>query len=261
MNKAIKKTLSATLAGIIIASGMVGVVDTPVSNESGITASAYNNKVKSGYISGFTVSTPGKNWAVLKWNTTGSVTGLKLYYGTKNNKSQMQSISLKSDQKVYTVKNLKPGKKYYFRLEYYSNSGGYVSSRNLNTSCYTMLDDCKNLKLSYTKKKSGKNIGTIQVRWGGPSNFAGLDTGYEVSCDYVIYGQSTVRHMKVGNIYAGANGKAASNQKINIQKPGNYFIKVRAFKSTSAKNGNLIYSKWTATKKITVLPDGMIVPF
>lgn len=133
---------------------------------------------------------------------------------------------------TYTTKakELKDGKKYYFRvIPYYKDDRGilrYSTNAGKSASTYTL----KKVKQKTIKKYSASKV---KIRWYDISG----QTGYQIS-------RSTSVSKK--SVYATAKSTSATSKIIKTKKGKTYYYRVRAYKKVG---DNYIYGPWSEYQK------------
>lgn len=169
------------------------------------------------------------NSVTLKWNKVTGATGYTIYQYNEKTKKWVTVKTLTATS--LTVKNLKAGTVYKFKIKAYKNDEGTISgaASGIFTTA-TKPATPKITKLTTTKGKATLN-------W---SNVSG-ESGYEVY--YSANKNSGFKQATTTN----ANVVKASKSKLTSGKT--YYFKVRAYKTV---DGTKIYSAWSAVKSVKI---------
>lgn len=180
------------------------------------------------------VKSSGNTTIKLSWNKSLGADGYKVYKwnASKNAYTAYTSIS-GNDKTSCTVKNLKAGKTYIFKVNAYGkNSAGktYLSNR-AKVKAVTKPYKVEYLKLSSSNK-------SITAKWD-KRDCSGYQIRYSTSSTFKTY----------KNIYAKKSSTVS--KKITKLKAGKkYYVKVRAYKK--ADGVSTAYGSWSTVKSITV---------
>lgn len=182
-------------------------------------------------VGGVTNKTQTTSSITVKWNNATGATGYELYKYDEAKKKYVKVATTKGAS--YTVKKLKAGKTYKFKVRAYKEVSGkkYYGSYSDVKSLTTKTSTPKISKLSTKSKKA-----TIQ--WNKISGA----TGYE------IY-MSTSKNGKYSKITTVKKGTTVKYTKTKLTKNKTYYFKVRAYKTINKKN---IYSSYSDAKAIKV---------
>lgn len=182
-------------------------------------------------VEGVKNSTQTTSSITVKWNKTAEATGYRIYMYDEAKKEYVKVGTTKKTS--YTVKKLKAGKTYKFKVRAYKEVDGkkYFGAYSSVTSLITKPSAPKITKLSTKSKKA-----TIQ--W---NKISGAE-GYEVY-------MSTSKNGKYSKIATIKKGSTVKYTKTKLTKNKKYYFKVRAYKTINKKT---IYSSYSSVKSIKI---------
>lgn len=147
----------------------------------------------------------------LSWYNQGVADGNEIYYKVKGGKYKLLTTINDGYKQEYTVKNLKPGIKYYFKVRSFVNS-----SKGKTYSDFVTVS--KNIKLSSPKAKA-KRVSSkkAKVTW---KKIKGAD-------GYIVYSGTKKGKLKQTKVIKG--NKKFTYLKKNCKKGKKYYFKVKAY--------------------------------
>lgn len=167
----------------------------------------------------------------LNWKKAEGATGYKVYkYNTKTKKYQKIATTKSTS---YTVKKLKAGTKYQFKVLAYRtvNKKEYTGKYSSVLATATKPSTPKISKLTTKSKK-------VTVNWKKVSGASGYDV-------YMAKSKKG-KYTKIGNVNKGSTVKYTKSK---LTKKKTYYFKIRTYKTV---NGKKIYSSYSSAKSIRV---------
>ena len=167
----------------------------------------------------------------MNWSKSPAVTGYELYkYNSSKKKWEKVTTTSKTS---YTVKKLKSGTSYKFRVRAYVsiNNKKYYSSYSSTLSTATKTKTPKISKITSKSKKA-------TISWKKVSGASG----------YQIY-MATSKKGKYSKVKTITSGKTVKYTKGSLKKKKTYYFKIRTYKTVSGKK---IYSSYSSVKSIKV---------
>jgi len=182
-------------------------------------------------VGGVTNKTQSTSSITVKWNKSTGATGYELYRYDEAKKKYVKIGTTKGTS--YTVKKLKAGKTYKFKVKAYKDISGkkYYGSDSSVKSLTTKTSTPKISKLSTKSKKA-------TVQWKKISGASG----------YEVY-MATSKKGKYSKIKTVTKGTTVKYTKSKLKKKKKYYFKVRAYKKI---NGKKIYSSYSSIKSIKI---------
>ena len=182
-------------------------------------------------VTGFKVKEQKTDSIKLSWSKVTGKTGYKIY--SYNYKKEKWEYVGKTDKTTYTIKKLKAGTTYKFRVRAYVTVskkdyfGSYTSS--LKTTTQTKKPSIS--KLTTKSKKS-------TIKWKKISGASG----------YQIY-MATSKKGKYSRIKTITKGSTTSYTKSKLKKNRKYYFKIRAYRTVDGKK---VYSSYSSVKSIKI---------
>ena len=183
-----------------------------------------------GKVTGLKANNQKKDSIKLNWKKQDGVTGYKLY--SYNYKKKKWEYVGKTSNNSYTVKKLKDGTVYKYRVRAYKNIDGkqYMGEYSSSLKTATQTKTPKISKITTKNKKA-------TIKWKKVSG----------ASKYQIY-MSTSKNGKYSKIKT-TSSSATSYTKAKLKKNKKYYFKIRSYKTVSGKN---IYSSYSSIKSIKV---------
>ena len=184
--------------------------------------------------------TQTKNSITLQWSKSSQkVTGYEIY--KYNSKTKQYTYVGNTTKTTYTVKNLKPGTTYKYKVRAYIKNDG-----NLGAGASTSkVDGFFSSELSATTKTETPKISKITtkskkatIKWSKTSGASG----------YEIY-MSTSKNGKYSKIGTVKGNKTFKYTKSKLKKEKKYFFKIRTYRTVAGKK---VYSSYSSIKNIKV---------
>lgn len=166
----------------------------------------------------------------LKWNSSKGADGYEIRQYKSGKFKKIKTVS--ADKLSYTVKGLKSGTQYKFKVYAYTNT----TKKTLYSDAEAVTVKTKGPKPAAIKKLTSSKK-SVTVKWGKVSSAAGYEIQYAKKSNF-----SDAKTKKVG-----ASKTSATISK--LKKGKKYYVRIRAYKITGGKK---IYSTWSAKKSITV---------
>lgn len=177
------------------------------------------SSIENNYVDTFEATKKSYNKIYLSWYNNGVADGNEIYYKEKGGKYKLLKTINDGYKQEYTVKNLKPGIKYYFQVRSFVNSSeGKVYSKFVTVS--------KKLKLASPKKVKVKRISSkkAKVTW---KKVKGAD-------GYVVYAANK-KGGKYKQVKVIKGNKKLTYLKKNCKKVKKYYFKVKAYVKYNGK--------------------------
>lgn len=232
-----KKSIIALITSIILVTGMMPVVFA-VDNNQG---SADNNQLRVGNNQSAAVKkltapkkviakATGWNKITVKWSKCKSATGYKIYYYSIKKKTFLPYREVKSNS--CTIKGVKPGRKYYFKIKAFEYSG----KNKLGESTFSSVASAATRLYAPAKvKASAKSDNSIVIKWSKVKEAS----GYAV----LRYRADNKKFYCIGTVSSGK--RSFTDKRTGLNKK--YYYKVRAF-SIVKKTVKKKYNKNGKTK-------------
>lgn len=166
----------------------------------------------------------------LTWTKVEGADGYRVYQ--YNSKTKKYKRIAETKRAKYSVKKLKAGTNYKFKVRAYAEDDGII----LGKLSDVVSTATKTTKTSIIEIKSSKK-GKVTLSW---KNVSG-ETGYQVYYSTKRYSGYEKAATYKKNITKGAKSKLKSGK--------TYYFKVRSYKKTASGN---VYSTWSAPKRIKV---------
>ncbi len=168
----------------------------------------------------------------LTWNKVSNATGYRIYlYNTKTKKYEKYADTKKS---ALSVKKLKSGTKYKFRIKAYT----VVGSKTYITASYKYIAAVTKPAAVTLNSAISNRRGEVELKWNKISGASGYQVVYSENTKFKSLERVTVSSSKK---------KSATVKKLKSGK--RYYFKVRAYKSISGKK---VYGPYSAVKNAIV---------
>lgn len=166
----------------------------------------------------------------LSWNKVTEAEGYQIYQ-YKSNKWKRVATIKKGSTKSITIKNLKPGTSYKYRIRAYKKENG----KTIYTKYTTLKVTTKPSKVKVTNISSGSK--KVTLKWKKVKA-----SGYEIQ-------YSTSKNFKKNKktVTAKKNQKTTTVKKLKSNKT--YYVRIRAYTKV---NGKKYYGEWSKTTKVKV---------
>lgn len=154
-----------------------------------------------------------------------------------NKKKVMKTIS--SENTSYTIKNLKPGKKYSFKVRGYSKSEGekyYGEWKTIETATKPKSTSVKSAKSTKSK--------VLSLSWNKQSAATGYQIQYSTSSKFTTKTTETLTIKK----------NSQTSKTVSKLKSGKkYYVKIRTYKTIKINGKSTkVYSAWSSVKSVKV---------
>lgn len=207
----------------------------------GYSYTTYTDKLTLAAVKFSSEFTPSTSSVKLSWSKNAKATGYKLYqYNSSTKKYECIKTITSNKTTNYTVKNLKAGTTYYFKIRAYVTDGrNYYSDYSAKKTVTTVPDKMK-LKTSYTASTS-----SIKLSWTRDSKA----TGYKL----YQYNSSKKTYKLIATI---KSNKTTSYTVKNLKAGTNYYFSIKAYKTL---DGTKYYSSYSDKLKTATKPSKVTI--
>ena len=187
--------------------------------------------IKPKKVTGFKVKEQKTDSIKLSWSKVTGKTGYKIY--SYNYKKEKWEYVGKTDKTTYTIKKLKAGTTYKFRVRAYVT----VSKKDYFGSYTSSLKTTTQTKKPSISKLTTKNK-KATIKWKNVSGASG----------YQIY-MATSKKGKYSRIKTITKGSTTSYTKSKLKKNKKYYFKIRTYRTVDGKK---VYSSFSSVKSIKI---------